>query len=295
MFKRILVGIDGTKESERSVPWVRLIQNGAEVVLVRFLEPGPNAPEVTAAYAIGEPIHEPTIDEITAEAEFGLRRLAGEFEPRARTLVRLGMGFPGLLNAAAEVDADLISITTHGGSKAARRVFGGTTEKLMKAANIPVLVVPPHDDVVRSDHLRRIVVPVDGSEISEKILPLAERLAGRMDAELILAHAIAAPDEQGHQFAEMDRRLGEVAATLALRWIRARAVVRYGTVPGAIAEIARDEKADMIVMSAHGYGAVGRMIFGSVASEFIQRAAWPVMVARHEVLKALEAYAASVH
>lgn len=289
MFKRIVVGIDGTKESERSLPWVKRIRSGAEVVLVRFIEPHGGAPEAAMVRAIGEPVHDPTIDEMTAEADGELRILAKPFGAGARTVVRFGPGYPGLLEEAVAAVADLIVITTHGGSKAARRVFGGTTEKLMAGSNLPVLVVPPRDAPVAGERVRRILVPLDGSEMSERILPVAERLAAAHEAELVLVRVLTGPDAGGHAFAEADDRLKGIVGRLALRWTRARAVIRYGDVPGTILDVARDEKADLAVLSAHGHGSMGRLIFGSVAGELIRLAGFPVMFARHEALKGLEA------
>lgn len=290
MFKRILIGLDGSAESERSLPWVRLIRGSAEVVLARFVEAPPvrrpGLEGLTPAIA-GEAFPLPSIDSALYDMQVALNLLARDFSPPAKTMLRQGPGYPGLVEGAMEIGADLIAITTHGGTPLARRTVGGTTEKLLHGSNVPLLVVPPRGSAKPPPGaVRHIVVPLDGSDISESVLPLAASVAQEHEAEIVLMHVLSGDEVARRRFADIEGRLQRVAAGLALKWVRARIVVRYGDVPEAIRQTVLDERADLIVMSAHGFGAIGRMLFGSVASALVRESPLPVMVARHDALRA---------
>jgi nucleotide-binding universal stress UspA family protein len=70
--------------------------------------------------------------------------------------------------------------------------------------------------------------------------------------------------------------------------VRAKSVIVQGTLPAAILDVASTEGADLIVMSAHGYGGLQRMIFGSVASRLIRDASIPTIVLKYGALARLK-------
>jgi nucleotide-binding universal stress UspA family protein len=71
------------------------------------------------------------------------------------------------------------------------------------------------------------------------------------------------------------------------RQLNARFVIRQGQLPEAILALAKHEKADLFVMSGHGYGAISRLLLGSVASKLIRSTTIPVLMAKYGVLKKL--------
>lgn len=140
----------------------------------------------------------------------------------------------------------------------------------------------------------RILVPLDGSELAEAILPFAEQIAGPLDAELVLARVVEpivaavglASGEVGgddalrhHQMAAK-RYLEELAERLTTKGLRVRTLAALG-VPGLeIPAMAEAEKADLIAMTTHGRTGVRRLLFGSVAEEVLRRASLPVLLFR---------------
>jgi nucleotide-binding universal stress UspA family protein len=262
MIKKVLVALDGSARSERSLPWVLLLARGADKILLRVVEP---------VYALdiyaGSLVHELQID-----AQKYLLDLAPRIKPAPETLVRLGPAAPVILDVAREKGADLIALTTHGGSKVRRRLFGGTSEKLIHGSEIPLLIVPAWSGRAPRpvERVRKILVPLDGSTVSEKILPLAQQLSQDMQASLVLVHV-----QTGNRPAPMDR----------LSSMGGKVVVIKGKVPDMLVTAALGEGADLIVMSAHGYGGLQRMFLGSVASKLIRETPVPVLVVRHDALR----------
>jgi nucleotide-binding universal stress UspA family protein len=137
----------------------------------------------------------------------------------------------------------------------------------------------------------RVLIPLDGSEPAEAILPFAERIAGPLDAEICLLRVIepvtAVPRlGTGEAFGpavlylrklEAKRYLAGVVQRLAGRGARVRTVVRLGVPELEILAVAQAEKADLIAMSTHGRRGFQRVVFGSVATEVLRSAAVPVL------------------
>ncbi len=145
---------------------------------------------------------------------------------------------------------------------------------------------------------RSILVPLDGSSFGERALPLAARIARRAGAELRLVHVHdqeVEPEypsltpyrfegldarmldrrtevEEGEYLEEVSRRLTEAApVTLAT-------VVVEGGLIAALERYVRESGGDLLVMSTHGRGALGRMWLGSVADTLVRRAGKPVLL-----------------
>lgn len=144
---------------------------------------------------------------------------------------------------------------------------------------------------------KRILVPLDGSELAEKALPYAEALAQKFEAELILVRvlqllleAIPAGLYTGaafHQQTVQDKQeaatyLNEVATqarkagVLPLR----RVVLDGPVISNAITELAGEEKVDLIVMCTHGRSGLSRLMFGSVAGQVLHDAPCPVFLVK---------------
>jgi nucleotide-binding universal stress UspA family protein len=142
---------------------------------------------------------------------------------------------------------------------------------------------------------RRILVPLDGSLLAEEAVPVAADLARRSGAslELALVHvsmaAALAAAPVAVDFQELERlQLEDEAAYL--RRVTERVHDRHGLavdtrhltgpVVDALAAHIRDAKVDLVVITTHGRGAVGRMWLGSVADGLIRTATAPVLVLR---------------
>jgi nucleotide-binding universal stress UspA family protein len=138
---------------------------------------------------------------------------------------------------------------------------------------------------------RTILVPVDGSPLSERALPFATRLAGpgstlvlvRSTAERqlsvlepwaveqIVREQLAAPER-------VERELMALANQLRAQGLQVESHLSYEDPADSIAEAARGVDADVIVMSTHGRSGLGRWLYGSVADRVMRRAPAPVLL-----------------
>jgi len=140
----------------------------------------------------------------------------------------------------------------------------------------------------------RVLILLDGSEVAETILPFAERIAGPLDAEVLLlsvveplsavsglaSAGVVGPDAFFLRQMEAKRYLAEVAARLKAKGLRVRTVLGLGVPAPEIVEVARMEKADLIAMTTHGRSGLGRVVFGSVAEAVLRSAPIPVLMIR---------------
>ena len=141
----------------------------------------------------------------------------------------------------------------------------------------------------------RILVPLDGSRAAEEALPAAAALARRTGAELELAlvhvsvaSALAAAPATV-DFGELDRvQLEDEAVYLrrvterldAEHDLRVSAHHRSGPVVDTLAAHIEGARVDLVVMTTHGRGAVGRLWLGSVADGLVRTVATPVLMLR---------------
>lgn len=140
---------------------------------------------------------------------------------------------------------------------------------------------------------KRVLVPLDGSELAESILPFLLNIAGPLDMAVVLLHVLEPVPpmavEGTRQFVVDDlqkRRqdareyLAPIAASLRARGVSADCEVRVGRADEAILTAARDTGTDLIAMSTHGRSGFGRLLFGSVAEQVLRQADVPVFLMR---------------
>ena len=149
----------------------------------------------------------------------------------------------------------------------------------------------------------RILVPLDGSELGERALPHVKSVTGANKAELFLIQVVSrAPEyeasrigdfgnptvfelarDQGRRLVEQHLQmakqyLAHVAKGLETDGFAVHTIVGEGAAPDNIVSHAKDERVDLIVMSASGHGGVRRLILGSVADQVIRRSEVPVLI-----------------
>jgi nucleotide-binding universal stress UspA family protein len=154
---------------------------------------------------------------------------------------------------------------------------------------------------------KTVLAPLDGSELAEAALEHAIALAERFGARLVLVEAIAPLSERlpgpaavlgspartmadvklSEQALAADRGAAEAylkskKASLEARGLRVDSILKEADAAQAIITTAAAERADLIVMSTHGRGGLGRVVFGSVADEVLRNSPAPVLIVRPE-------------
>jgi nucleotide-binding universal stress UspA family protein len=283
VFKKIIVPLDGSETAEAILPFVEEIakHTGAEIVLVTAVQQV-GVWDAALTLQVLEREDASAVEYLTEQA----KKVAG----KQRSRVLRGDPAEAILRAAGEESADLIAISTHGRSGLARWLFGSTATKLLEAATVPVLFLRPkvgEDKGAPGPVVKRILVPLDGSDTAMSILHTVEEFAKAMGASLVLFHAVvpiaAYPGFETQSVAavtvieEMQAQARQIL-TRAMedaksRGVEATMVVSLDSAVSGILHAADDQKVDLIAIGTHGRGGIGRAVLGSVADGVVRRSA----------------------
>ena len=140
---------------------------------------------------------------------------------------------------------------------------------------------------------RKILVPLDGSELSETVLPHVGAIAKCMNAAVILVRVpVVLPYDYNivdpelittlevNAKAEIQAYLEKQVAALQADGVRASFIVGEGLVAETLLSIADSEQCDLICMSTHGRSGFARMLMGSTADRVVHGAKAPVLLVR---------------
>src|SRR3954452_12882694 len=139
--------------------------------------------------------------------------------------------------------------------------------------------------------LKRILVPTDFSKHSQTALVYGVAFAQKFGAQLHLLHivqdlALFFPDTvtvvpPTDQLTEaVEAALQRVLRENHLEAMGVQTAVRSGSPFHEIAQYARDEDVDLIIMGTHGRGGLMHLLMGSVAEKVVRKAPCPVLTVR---------------
>ena len=222
--------------------------------------------------------------------EFVKKHTHNEIQPEL--VVHQGTAPDCILSFAQEHKADLIVMGTHGRRGYDRLVMGSVTNRVMRRAPCPVLVIckAPHDSVAADmaedkerghvHHLRRILFCTDFSENSERAFDYAISATAEYDAELTLLHVLeevpsSAKTEEA--IATATEQLDKLIPSEERRTLKIKTAVRIGKPYQQIIQLALDEQIDMVTMGVRGRGALDLAVFGSTTYRVLQLGPCPVL------------------
>jgi len=227
------------------------------------------------------------------EARVYLARLSERLQDRGvsevRVLVPHGKPDRAIAEAATEHRVDLIAMTTHGRTGLSRLLVGSVAESVVRHAPAPVLVVRGQPSWGTGQTLK-VLVPLDGSELSAAILPVVERLAGPLDLSIHVLHAIeplpasaagaSARFEEIQTFREQEAEgyLEKVARAIEPEGLPVHRVIRVGPAVAVIQQYAQEAAIDLIAMTTHGRTGLSRLLFGSVAEHVLRAVPIPLVL-----------------
>ena len=296
--ERVLCPTDFSDHSRRAfehaVALARWYEAGITVLHVQpFLPPAATFPPVFSPFSLDRVPHDRIVEE--------LRRFSGPSASvgiRADVVVKDGPAAAGILDLARALPADLLVMGTHGRGGFERLVLGSVAEKVLRKASCPVLTVPRPEEsapAAPSPLFSRILCPVDFSAPSMKGLDYALSLAQEAKASLTVLHVVewSPGEEVREQHRRFDvegyRRYLQEEACRQLRaqipeearlWCEVHERVASGKAYREIERVAREGKADVIVMGVHGRGAVDVTLFGSTTHHVIRASHLPVLTIR---------------
>ncbi|MCH8812561.1 MAG: universal stress protein [Gemmatimonadetes bacterium] len=206
-----------------------------------------------------------------------------------------------LCQEAQRSDSDLIVMSTHGRGGLTRMWLGSVADAVVRRSSTPVLLVrPPEGEApfleVEEPKIRRVLIPLEGSTLSEGAIEPALELGALFGASFTLLRVIAFPFMGGSFLPETlqtNRSILEEAETEArayLEGVRSNlddgsrrididVVVNQQPARG-ILDYAAANNVDLVSIATHGRGGVERTLLGSTADKVIRGADTPTLIVR---------------
>jgi nucleotide-binding universal stress UspA family protein len=296
MYKKILVALDGSQFSEAILPYARLLADKLklDVELIHVIDPDLATPTSAAGQARYQEV-------MAAENEKGLaylKKIAESFAPARKVQCSLAPGNPAevIVDNAAVHRETLIAMTTHGRSGINRWLIGSVADKVLHGAVNPLLLVRAGETAAVQGRTvwQRMIVPLDGSPLAEKVLAHAAELARPLGLEIVLMRVFGVPtpvfaEDYGPYVEELwtqledeaQKYLTEKKQQLLAQGLTNVATVTTGGFPAEkIIDAARERKDALVAMCTHGRSGVNRFVMGSVTDRVVRHGGNPVLIIR---------------
>ena len=296
--KTILVPLDGSALADRTLPYAVAIARATEAKLILF----------RAVVAYSYYTEDLAIAQIAAITEAEIDLDAALWKVRAQGVTAesrfvYGSAARCILEETTLNRPDMVVMSTHGRGGIGRWVYGSVTDRVLRDADVPVLIIPP---AATTDWTRTgdscVLVSLDGSLLAEEALEPARALAAALGTGLLLLKVVE-PRVYGDvyvqpyaQVTEIDSKADIDTAQAYLDTIAARLSAQSVSSPGesvaistrvetgqptaTVARVAHEVGSLAIALATHGRSGVARLVMGSVATGLLQRADVPVLLVR---------------
>lgn len=303
MQTQIMVPLDGSLFSEQALAYALELASriSAQLHLVKVHVGTPQRVRQSAALGLLWDFNEL----VTDDREY-LSRLAEATRWRAAldpvTASLDGDVVPALERYVSSARVDLIVMTTHGRGGVERARLGSVADALGHRVSVPLLLLRPRAGAAVIDAttplLERVLIPVDGSQLSECAIRHTLRLFGSARIRYTLMQVVTPPQAVAlsdsvpvplpvsydtedqlrsnardylEQLAQPHRARGYRIDTAVI--VRPRAVV-------GILHLAYRTRADLIAMATHGRSGFKRLVLGSVADAVVRGSDTPLLLMR---------------
>ncbi|HEX7232944.1 MAG TPA: universal stress protein [Candidatus Binatia bacterium] len=299
MYSKILIPLDGSGTAEKVLPYARQLAAKFKIPieLLAVIDVAELATHITAEKAR---FLDTMIEEGMRSSDTYLRGIATSFGGvTVSCKVEKGRAEDVIIEQGESDTAMLIAMATHGRSGLNRFLLGSVAEKVLRGAANPLLLVRASEEA-RSEgeaSFKSIIVPLDGSELAESILPMADCMAKKLGLEVVLFRAYHIPynayaGDDGFYAVNYDELISavrdetndylekKVAEIKNLGIAKVSAVSKEGFASDEILAIGRNTPDALIAMCSHGRSGVRRWVLGSVAENVVRHTSDPVLIAR---------------
>jgi len=277
MYTKIVVPLDGSPLAEVALPYAEEIAGrlGCNLVLFTALpEEDPEELQNHASYVSR------MIDITRRQVEKYTKNL-GEKNIAVDAATYIGNPAEGILNYAEKSYPSLIVMATHGRSGVGRWAVGSVADKVVRATTRqPLLLIRAkgaHPDVRAKRTLKKAVVPLDGSPLSESVIPYIKEIATLLKMEVTLVQVIQKTN--GYR-ADAEAYLKEWCERFEEQGINSKYEVRSGSAAEQIIDIIDNAASDLVAMSTRGQTAINLWSLGSVAQKVLLGGTSPLLLVR---------------
>jgi nucleotide-binding universal stress UspA family protein len=291
MFDTILVPLDGSQLADCVLPHVVAIARpfDAEIILLQMLEKNHAGTSAQLFDLLNWQINKTRsalyLDKVQARLE--------NSNIRVQTEVLEGLVAEGITEYAQKRGMKLIILSSHGGHGLTQWGISSITQKIILSAQTSLLIVRAHQYGAYSGELpeapiyKHILVPLDGSQRAENVLPIITQLAIFHKSQIHLVQVVQTPEmarqmpparediELSNRVIERNREEAErYLEQLKSRSYLERITIQTHLVAGdnaavALHQLIEQEPIDLVALSAHGYSGNHQWPYGSMVNNFI--------------------------
>lgn len=300
MFDPILVLLDGSQLAECVLPHALAVARAfdAEITLLRILEKNQASVSAQLFDLLNWQINK-TKAALYLETIKARLHVSGL---HARTMVLEGLVAEGITEYAQNQGIKLIIMSSHGRNGLTQWGVSSITQKTVLSAQASLLIVRAHQQYTQTDEslgqsiYQRILVPLDGSQRAENVLPIITHLAHFHKSQIHLVQVVQTP-EMARQMPpvredidlstrvvarnqeEAGRYLEQLKSRSYLEGIAVQThLITNDNAAVALHQLGEQENIDMVTLSAHGYSGNHQWPYGSMVNNFIMYGKVPVLI-----------------
>jgi nucleotide-binding universal stress UspA family protein len=292
MYTRLLIHLDGSQPVEQVLPYARFFARALEIPVELLEVIGPDIATLPDCK------WERSVEVFLAEKERTntdyLGMIARSLDPAAvEWIVESGKPEEVVLNRAATYNSTLIAMSTHDRSRIQRWLFGSVWKNVLRSTTNHLLLVraSKQDGTLRDTSPKRVVAPLDGSGLAEKVLPYVVDLAKKMKLEVVLMRVFAPtvsitalgywPDlgafmsllePEGDYLAKKVKELKEKGLE------NVSSIVRCGYIAGEIIRVAQTNPDSFVAMCTRDRSGIKGSVLGSVTERVAHLSKVPVLI-----------------
>ena len=291
MFDPILVPLDGSRLAECVLPHVVAIARSfdAEITLLRMLEKKQANASAQLFDLLNWQINK-------TEAALYLEKIKERFQEsglRVQTIVLEGLVGEWITEYAQNQGMKLIILSSHGHSGLTQWGISSITQKNILSAPTSVLIIRAYQQDTRAGELsanrlyQRILVPLDGSQRAENVLPIITQLAHIHKSQIHLVQVVQTPEmarqmPQAREDIDLSNRVvarNREEARHYLEQVKSRSylegipvqthLITSDNAATDLHQLVEHEQIDLVTLSAHGYSGNHQWPYGSMVNNFI--------------------------
>jgi nucleotide-binding universal stress UspA family protein len=273
--QKIAVLLDGSVYAAQALPTAKTLSQatGASLTLLSGVKPYSHGPqEQFNADLAARDVYLASMKEQLKEEGFVVD-----------TAIRRGSIAEVTQNYVKSAGIDVVVTTTRGKSGEKHWMSGGVSSKLMKRLDVPVFLVQGDQPIDMGRKPAKMLVALDGSIASEKILPYARALAQTYGSELTLLSVPQIPETENYRApadvienlraeaeAKMKNFLEAVSRSLEKDDVRTNILVRGSRPATTIVETAEEGDYGLVLLTSNGRGTFDRMIMGADSERVVE-------------------------
>lgn len=288
MFDRILLPLDGTELAEIAIPYGEELATdfGSELILYHSRAPGPDELEH---------VHKGYLDRLAE----GIKQTIKGSNAKVSLEVQVGEPAENICNIVSKNKIDLIIMASVSASGIKiGKMLGSVTDHICHTVPIPVMLIRPKGVPKSKDKSRlfnKLLVPLDGSDLSKLALPVGEKIAEVLKLPIIVFEMseMIRPYNNWSGYGpiidytcidkNINKQVREEVAILSTdlkqKGLDATGLVSSGSDAAIeIEKVCKKNDIDLVIIATHGRSGLNRWLMGSVAEKVLRYGKVPLLL-----------------